>query len=168
MPKREIIVPVLPKPDVPNIQGILFDGKSLKEAIDKYMEEPIHKHVVMLQTENQTGDMKADIDLDKLCGSIAEINFDEHNSQYMATIKLIPNKNSALVLNSIKNGTKFSLGTNKVGMLAEVNNSNEKDETVYPEGTRFICKNGFDIISTSLLPDWVLEHPKKSNEESPT
>ena len=67
---------------------------------------------VMLQTVHQTGDMKADIKLDKICGNVVDITFNEDQNQYLATLKLIPNKNSAIVLQAIKEGDNFLLGTN--------------------------------------------------------
>lgn len=161
MPKREITVSVLPIPDVPNVNGILFEADALKEAIQKYMDSP-YQHV-MLQKDAQVGDMKADVELDKLCGSVTDIQYNEDTKSYDATIKLIPNKNSAFVLEKISEGISFTLGTNKVGMLCQVN---DDDETEYPEGTTLACQNGFDIISTSLLPNWVIEPQSPSDEVS--
>ena len=150
MPRREIEIPILPKPNVPNNQGIMFSKEILDTAIQKYMEG--NSQHVMLQREHQTGDMKADVELDKICGYVTEIKFDKKENQYLATVKFIPNKNSAFVFSSIKEGIKFSLGTNKVGNIRK---TTEKDEL--PEEVKYIPNDNIEILSTSLLPDWVTE-----------
>ena len=164
MPKREITVPVLPIPDVPNNQKILFDKESLQIAIDKFMGGK--SQPVMLQKEVQIGDAKADVELDKLCGSVVEMAFDEDSAQYTAVIKLIPNKNSAFVLNKISEGVNFTLGTNKMGRLDEIKRDENEDTSDYPEDAHFICPDGFDIISTSLLPETVMKQLESLREEA--
>jgi hypothetical protein len=163
MPNRTITVPVLPVPDTPNANGVLFKGDMVKDAIDAYMKLPV-KHI-MLQTTTQVGDSKADIDLEKLCGNVDDIEYNEETKSYMATIKLIPNKNSGLVLTALAEGNNFSVGTNKMGMISEVI---EGEVNEYPDGTRYVCDSKFDILSTSLIPDSVLQEVKDANNTEAT
>jgi len=158
MPKRTIEVPLLPLPDVPNIQGVIFPKDSLDNAIEVFMDGTAQ--YVMLQKENQLGDGNADIELGKICGSVNNITFDEVSKSYIATVKLIPNKNSAFVLDEISKGINFTLGTNKVGMLAAIQ---EDDDTEYPEGTLYKCDKGFEIVSTSMF-DTNLIKPQDSTD----
>lgn len=164
MPNKEITVPVLPKPDIPNANGVLFAGDSLKKAIEKYMDGPYHH--VMFQPDGQTGDVHQDVDLDKVCGSVVDITFNDDNKEYEAVIKLIPNKNSANIINLMDKGVEFTLGTNKMGTMRRVGGTDEFDEPEYPEDTILICDDGFDIISTSLLDKSSTVHYNVSADEN--
>jgi hypothetical protein len=161
MPERTITVPVLPIPDVPNAAGILYKGKAINDAIEVYMNLPV-KHV-MLQTTQQVGDSRADIELDKLCGYVTKISFDETSKSYAATIKLIPNKNSGMILTALAEGNSFTLGTNKVGSLNKILDGEVTD---YPPNTKFVCDEPLDIVSVSLLPDSVLKEVEDATKSS--
>jgi len=148
MPKREITVPVLPKPDVVNINGVLFEGNALKDAIDKYMDTP-YRHVMY----GQASKPNLEVDIHSVCGSVDDIIFDADTKSYNAIIKLIPNKTSAAILAELDKGIKFSLGTNKVGTLAEPNKVNDDGEHEYSDDVKLVCVGDFDIINTSILLD---------------
>lgn len=165
MPNRTITVPILPIPDVPNASGILFKGNMIKDAIDTYMDLPAQFRQTMLQLTAQVGDSKSDIEIDKLCGNVDNIEYNEETKSYVATIKLIPNKNSGLVLTALEEDNNFFLGINKMGIISDVSDDNV---TEYPIGTRYVCDSKITILSTSLIPDSVLQEVKFENNTDAT
>jgi len=155
MPSKEFVVNVLPKPDVPNIQGITFNKEALDKAISEYMENS-HK-MVMLEQNKQSGNPSADTNLDKVCGHVVDINFNEETKSYESVIKLIPNKNSKIVVDAMDK-VNFVLGTNKFGTVRQIK-PDEVNE--YPEGTKLVPDGDFKIASVSLLDS---THTEKGNE----
>lgn len=145
MPSKEIKVKVLPQPNVPNVQGITFTKEQLDKCISDYMDNS--NKMVMLQPNVQSGNPSADTDLDKVCGHVVDMTFNEQTNSYESIIKLIPNKNSKIVIECMDK-VDFVLGTNKFGTIRKIKPTEINE---YPEGTKLVPDDNVKIASLSLL-----------------
>ena len=86
---------ILPIPDVPNANGIIFTKKCLDKAISEYRAKCVTKGTAFITNEKLTYDNNLsellEISLVKIVGQITSIDFDDESKSYKATVKFKDN-----------------------------------------------------------------------------
>lgn len=77
---------ILPRPDVPNANGILFSREAVDKAMAEYIENKVkHGNAPVLSRVPSLDDWDK-IDEKDVIGNVTDIKFDEQSNSYKATM----------------------------------------------------------------------------------
>lgn len=111
---------VVPKPDAINRNGLFYSKNDLDEAISKYLENyETSKRLVTLGYPSNEHDMFC-VNLNKVCGTVKSIKYNDDVHAYVADIELIDNPMMKYI-NSHLNPIKYEMALNKTGIVNESN-----------------------------------------------
>ena len=103
---------ILPRPDVPNANGILFSRESVDKAIAEYIETKVNQGNAPVLSRVPSLDDWDNIDEKDVIGNVTGIKFDEESNSYKATMTF---KADTDAYKKIMDSAV--LGTNKIGTM---------------------------------------------------
>lgn len=100
---------ILPRPDVPNANGILFSHEAVDKAMAEYIATKVNQGNAPVLSRVPSLDDWDKIDPKDVIGNVTDIKFDEQSNSYKATMEF--NKDADVY----KIMEYAVLGTNKIG-----------------------------------------------------
>ena len=107
-------IDIIPKPDVPNVNGFTFSKKHMDNAIEKALLQSRGLAVILDFPDANP----FEIDIAKVCGVVGSIRYGSERNQYVASTTVYPNNMAYNILSNPKVSMKeIKLAMNKVGSL---------------------------------------------------
>ena len=108
---------ILPIPDVPSVNGVVFTKRSMNRAISHYVAKYVTKGIAFVSMEKLSFDTTSkkllETPLDKVVGQITSIEYDDESKSYKATVKF---KDNIDVFENMKDS--IVLLTSKLGVVS--------------------------------------------------
>lgn len=169
----KITLDMLPQPNVPNKNGIIFDADALKTAMDKYNATVVQDNRAIVYSSIPKARNDYQCPLTDAVGVIESITFDSTKNSYVASMRLMDTPLGYDLKKSLSGASPehlnemFVLGTNKIAELSPNSNLLCNDPALRIDSCTLMSKSEYNldnVINIDVGPT----HHDEDIQETPT
>lgn len=171
----EMNLTMLPQPNVPNKNGIIFDADALKTAMDNYNTNVVQAKRAIVYSSIPKAMNDYQCPLTDAVGLIESITFDSAKNAYVASMRLMDTPLGYDLKKSLSGASPehlnemFVLGTNKIAELSSNSNLLCNDPALRIDSCTLMSKSDYNIdnvINIDIGPTHQDEDIQETTTES--